>query len=572
MAIDLKSIVSYSTGTTADFKTGSWSSKKPFYAEKMSPCREACPAGNDIAGMLALASQGDFNGGLALLLRENPLPGVCGRVCYQPCRLNCNRAQFDDAVEIRSLERALADFGQAEPSMWATGAASRVAVIGAGPAGLSAAYFLARLGHRVTIFERHAKPGGVLRYGIPAYRLPKDILDREIGRVLSLGVELRCGASVDQSFLRGLRSQFDALFLSTGAWMPRTMGMELQARSDIAFGLDFLSQAGQQEICRHKKRVVVIGGGDVAVDVARTTLRLCGPDASVTMVAPEPKGEWPAIREGLAEAEEEGIKLVGGFRPVEFPKGTLKSLKFVPTKVQRDSATGIYQMLPAPGSDLILDADLAIIAIGQVPDLSPFDREVLDRDSAHVYVDAFGMTPLEDVYAGGDLVRQRPAVVDAIAAGKRGALSIHLTAKGAAREAAIESLRIGGGSPVSFHALVEPNTSAGLRRVVPYGELNTLTYRKSARQEGKTRAVAIRSHDFDEVSFGLDREAAAREAARCFFCGHCVECDLCYLLCPDVSIRKESPRGYRVEAEYCKGCGVCATSCPRDVIEMRDAR
>ncbi|HUJ88645.1 MAG TPA: NAD(P)-binding protein, partial [Syntrophorhabdales bacterium] len=223
---NVDAIIPVSRVSTEVFKTGQWSSKKPSYRQKLSPCREACPAGNNIAAMLSHASTGDFDEALALLLQENPLPGVCGRVCYHPCQAKCNRSQFDETVEIRALERAIADLGSAVPRICGNPADKKttVAVVGSGPAGLSTAYFLRLFGHGVTIFESRPEAGGVLRYGIPEYRLPKDVLAREIGRILALGIDLKTGERIDGAGFERLRKQFEYIFLGTGAWLPQELG------------------------------------------------------------------------------------------------------------------------------------------------------------------------------------------------------------------------------------------------------------------------------------------------------------------------------------------------------------
>lgn len=553
--VNLEAIIPVSKVSTEELKTGHWSPQKPWHTEKISPCREACPAGNDIPEFMCLASEGRFDEALAEVLKENPLPGVCGRVCFHPCQIQCNRLNMEGPVEIREVERAIAEYGRAEPRRLMGGSGKRVAVVGSGPAGIAAAYFLGLLGHQVVVLERREELGGVLRYGIPEYRLPKEVLKRELGRLSSLEVVFRPSSDLGAAEIAGLREAFEGVVVATGAWSPRRLGIRGEDLEGVHYGLPWLSAPvipeGVQEI-------LVIGGGDVAVDVARVARRLA-PEARIRMVAPEEEGHFPAIPEGLLEAEEEGIEVQGGWRPLEIlGKGRVEGVRFGRCRVERDPETGAFRILDLEG-ERTERAQMVIVAIGQVPEEKALPEGILREG-----VTEWGETGLEGVFLAGDLVNRRATVVHAISSGKKAALGLHLTLSGEDIGDVLTRIRLGGGA-LSFKAFMGESQKR-LDKVAAFGELSRYLFPDVSPHGVEKVRAEERVRGFKEVKLGYGREEAVEEARRCFNCGKCTKCDLCYLLCPDVAIVKGEP--YSVKADYCKGCGLCVEVCPRNVVEI----
>ncbi len=575
--VDPEAIIPISRGTTTVFKTGTWSAKRPVHMEKVSPCRTGCPNGNPIAKALLKASEGDMDGALSAFLMENPLPGVCGRVCGHPCEGACNRGEWDGAVGIRPLERGCSDYGQAEPgTLTGAGRGHPVAVVGSGPAGLSAAYHLARMGHPVTLFEAEKELGGPLRWSIPAYRLPARVLDRDLERILSLPIEVRTGTWVRGPMLEALCRNYEAVFLATGASKSKILEVSGSELKGLRLGVDFLRDLRTSQLDFLKGKVVVIGGGNVAIDAALSARRLGA--AEVEIISLETWGEMPAQDEELKIALDEGIAFHNGWGPVRIEEGEGRvvgvAFKKCLTVFDQD---GRFSPSFDERATMHRAADWVIAAIGQTADLSFLEGSSLGGGNGDGILSVRGQT-LETnhrgLFAGGDLVTGPRSVVEAIASGKRAALAIHLHTQGLGFEGEERKLLLGNGPSFSIEALFHPPTDWDPHTVVRFEDLEPLFLDHRDRVAAPFLEAQERERNFDEIVQTLSRGDAMIEAKRCFFCGLCTGCDRCFLFCPEVCLRppEDGQVKYEADPEYCKGCAVCASVCTRGVMTMGEER
>ena len=536
---DLPFAITLDTGTSLSNHTGTWRTLKPVYTDKLPPCNKACPAGENIQQWLYHAESADYETAWRKIMEENPMPAVMGRVCYHPCESSCNRQELDSAVGINSVERFLGDMAlekgwKADKGAKASG--KKVLVVGAGPSGLSAAYHLNRFGHAVTIREAGPMAGGMMRFGIPRYRLPRDILDGEVQRILDLGVKLELNTrldDVDAAFAEG----FDAVFLAVGAHLAKRIDIPAHQSGKI---LDAVSVLRDMETADEPppllgRRVMIYGGGNTAMDVARTAKRL-GAEESI-IVYRRTREQMPAHEFEAREAEEEGV-LIHWLRTIK----NIDESEVTVEKMQIDE-----NGRPKPTGEFeTLEADTLILALGQDVDLSFLETvpDIAIKDGV-VEVNEQMMTGYAGLFAGGDMVPSERTVTLAVGHGKKAAKNIDAWLRG------------------SSFAAKEKHPTADSSR------LNTWYYGDAPKTVASDLDLIRRQTSFDEVHMGLDESNALFEARRCLSCGNCFECDNCYGICPDNAIIKlgEGKR-FKINLDYCKGCGMCAAECPCGAIDM----
>jgi len=552
---------------------GEISALRPQAVDKLPPCVGKCPSDNDVRGWLTTIALREKHGisleaamdqAWNIEVETNPFPAVMGRVCPHPCEDECNRQHKDGAVAINSVERAIGDWGidrglKLSSINGEEAYREKVAVVGAGPSGLSCAYQLARRGYSVTVFDAFEKPGGMLRYGIPPYRLPREVLDAEIQRILDIGVELKSGVSVGKDVtLDELRKEYDAVFVGIGAHTGKLMGIPGEDGPGVYTGTQFLNKANSGSDIDLGKKVVVVGGGDTAIDAARVSLRL-GPDAAavsrrlgaeVTILYRRTRDEMPAIEREIEEAAEEGIKLEYLAAPVKILRdadGKITKLAVQRMELGEPDDSGRRRPVPIEGDVYEMEADTLVLAVSQAPDWTTLGGGIETKGS-WLEVDDWGRTSMEGIWSGGDTLTLGLATIS-IGQGRKAAESIHAKLRGTEAKAPFEKMAVG-----KDRILLD-------------------WYEAKPRAERKVLAPEERlARPMEEMDLGLTQEAALEEAARCFSCGLCFGCENCWMYCQSncfKKIKELTPGHYfDIDLKTCDGCKKCAEECPCGFLEL----
>jgi NADPH-dependent glutamate synthase beta subunit-like oxidoreductase/Pyruvate/2-oxoacid:ferredoxin oxidoreductase delta subunit len=525
---------------------------RPRYAEKAPPCIFQCPIGTDIRGWITTIAQAEaYNRtneeALTLAWQKitdfNPFPAVCGRVCPYPCESACNRKSKDGSVAINALERFVGDFGITSglnlTRLSEEKRPEKIAIIGSGPAGLSCAYQLSRRGYSVTIFEAFSRPGGMLHYGIPKYRLPREILDAEIQRILDLGIELKCGFMVGKDItLEQLRQDYKAIFVGIGAHKGLKLGVPGEDAANVFTGAEFLNRANSEDMIEVGSKVVVIGGGDSAIDAARVCKRL---GAEVTILYRRTRAEMPAIAREIDSAMEEGVAIEFLSAPTEVLRenGAARGLKCIRVELGEPDASGRPQPKPVIGSEFEIEASAIIAAISQEPNFGPITE--LRQNGDRLSADEWGATGKPGIYAGGDDLALA-LVATAINQGRLAAQAIDAHIRG--------------------EELSKPAAHPEATKVIA-------DWHMEAERHERLR-LPVEQRDMNaEIESGLQESEVFEEAQRCMSCGMCMDCESCWMYCTNnCFVRLPKGEHYSIKMDLCNGCKKCAEGCPTGYLEL----
>jgi NADPH-dependent glutamate synthase beta subunit-like oxidoreductase len=530
--------ITLNPGSSLANHTGSWRTARPVYLDRLPPCNNQCPAGEDIQGWLFHAESGSYEAAWRHLTRDNPFAAIMGRVCYHSCESACNRGKIDEAVGINSVERFLGDEAIKRGWKFATPAqesGKKVLIVGAGPSGMSAAYHLRKLGHAVTVMDAGPYMGGMMRFGIPKYRLPREVLDAEMQRIVDMGVAVKLNSKVDKILDEMQKGSFNAAFLAVGAHIGKRAMIPSGDAAKIVDAISVLRSMEGEDKPMLGRRVVVYGGGNTAIDVARSVKRM---GAEPIIVYRRTRDKAPAHDFEIEEALQEGVMVKwlstikqAGEKEITIEKMALDDKGF-------PQPTGEFETLEADSVVLALGQDVDLGLLNGVPGL-----EVTKDGVVKVGTDL--MTGHAGIFAGGDMVPAERNVTVAVGHGKKAARNIDTWLRG------------------------ETYTPAPKHEVAQFEKLNPWYYADAPKTVRPMLDIIRRQSTFEEVQGGLDESTALFEARRCLSCGNCFECDNCYGVCPDNAVIKLGPgKRFQFNLDYCKGCGMCVAECPCGAIKM----